>query len=392
MSSSCALQHSGVPRRGGRLVETAGAPSWERASDVHSLFFSLVLETAMKTTTHWISVAFLCGAGLVCADAVAQDTEASSGPPRQFALVESAEYTHNTWYKFWKFPYQPSDWTQPHDFSRGTTYFRFEITSLQQETMLQFCYFQDRHVSEKHACSPGWTFAQPGVYYRRQDNRTLWQRTAIDWTRELLDFMLIDNAGQGAGRARVRVSLFVVASGEQFDPPAEWECPSDWNCRGQSGGGSGGGASSGGASSGGASSGGSSSGGAGTGGSDASGGSTASGGAASGGAASGGSDASGGTGGSGTPATGGAASGGADGGATGGLGGASGEPRPNPVGTGGTADGNPNNAPSTASDLASGCSVVGAGTVGSLAGAWALAGGGALLGWRRRRQRQTARR
>lgn len=313
-----------------------------------------------------------------------------SGSVVQFPLVESQEYTHGSWYKFWRFPYQPSDWTQPHDFSRGTTYFRFEITEISEPAMLQFCYFQDKHVSEKHACGPQWSFDAPGVYYRRIENGGLWQRQAIDWTRELLDFMLIDNLSEGAARTRVRVSMFVVAAGYAFEPPSPWECPESWGCHGVGGTSGSGGASGG------------SGGGPGAGGGTSSGGTADSGGTSGVGGASG----SGGTGSGDTSgSSGGASSGGTSGGsllessggsgaAVGGwggssgaggdeeAGGAAGKPRePRPSASGGAAT-QPREA-SGAEDSGSCAWTGGRGAPGGLAGTLLL-GLGALV-WRRRR-------
>jgi hypothetical protein len=162
----------------------------------------------------------------------AHASQAAISHPPQFPLVDAHHYSHNSWYKFWSFPWQPQDWTQPVDYYRGHTYFRYEIRNLREPAMLQFCYFQDRHVSEKHACGPQWVFEQPGVYYRRFRNSTLWQRQVIDWTRPLLDFMLIDNRSEGRARTSVEVSIIVVADGERLEVPDHWQCPTDWNCIG----------------------------------------------------------------------------------------------------------------------------------------------------------------
>jgi hypothetical protein len=136
-------------------------------------------------------------AALRTPDARAADETPGPSHPPQFTIVDAQHYSHNSWYKFWKFPWQPQDWTSPVNYYRGYTYLRYDIRNLREPVMLQFCYFQDRHVSEKHACGPQWTFDEPGIYYRRVLNRGLWQRHVIDWTRELLDFMLIDNAYRG---------------------------------------------------------------------------------------------------------------------------------------------------------------------------------------------------
>lgn len=150
--------------------------------------------------------------------------------PTQLTLVDAERYVHRAWYEFWDFAWQPEDWTAPVDYSRGATYFRFDISELREPAMLQFCYFQDRHVSEKHACGPQWTFTEPGVFYRRLDNRALWQRQAIDWSRELLDFMLIDNLSEGRARTNVEVSILLVGAGAPLEAPIGWDCPSEWPC------------------------------------------------------------------------------------------------------------------------------------------------------------------
>jgi hypothetical protein len=174
-----------------------------------------------------------CVFTLLTATASAEaDGSGQTSHPLQFTTVDAHHYSHNTWYKFWKFPWQPENWTQPVDYSRGETYLRYDIRNLRQPVMLQLCYFQDRHVSEKHACGPQWTFDAPGVYYRRVAHRSLWQRNVIDWTRPLLDFMLIDNASRGQARASVEVTAIVVARDQRLVPPDHWHCPTDWNCVG----------------------------------------------------------------------------------------------------------------------------------------------------------------
>ncbi len=230
----------------------------------------------------------------------------------QFTLLHDS-YLHQTRYKFWQFSSQPQNWTTPVDYSHGTTYVRYEITSILQPAALQFCYFQDSHVPENHACAPEWHFDKPGVYYMKQDMGTIWQRSGIEWTRPLLDFMIIDNLSMGAAKVALTVDIVVVGAGAQLHAPDNWNCPADWPCVG--GGGGGGSGGTGGTSSGGAGgTGGTSSGGAGgtTGGAGgtSTGGSMATGGSNSGGASSGGSSGASG-GGSGGTHSGGGDSGGA---------------------------------------------------------------------------------
>ncbi len=244
----------------------------------------------------------------------------ASAEETQFTLLHDS-YLHQTRYKFWQFGTQPQDWTSPVDYSRGTTYVRYEVTSIAQPAALQFCYFQDSHIPENHACAPEWRFDKPGVYYMKQDMGTIWQRSGIEWTRPLLDFMIIDNLSMGAGKVQLTVDIVVVGAGAALAAPDNWTCPVDWHCVGGGGGSGGtggtssggaGGAPSGGAPSGGAPSGGAPSGGAG----GAVGGS---GGASGGSMATGGADGSGGESSGGSVGAGGAAGGGAGGSASGGV-------------------------------------------------------------------------
>lgn len=188
----------------------------------------------MKLTKTFVCAATLLLGGIPDAHAQTEiETEVPNpAHPPQFTLVEGHRYVHRNWHQFWRFPWQPANWTAPLDYYRGTTYLRFEIHELRAPAMLQFCYFQDRHVSEKHACGPQWTFDAPGVYYRRVVNRELWQQHVVDWTRELLDFMLIDNTSEGAARADVTVDIVVAAAGERLEVADHWQCPAAWSCLG----------------------------------------------------------------------------------------------------------------------------------------------------------------
>lgn len=139
-------------------------------------------------------------------------------------------YTHGGWYKHMKFDKQPDDWTSPHDYYHGETCVRFEVIRFNGPAQigLHYCYFQDRHTSDKHACTSMVKVTAPGVYYRRWRNSEMWQENVIDWRRKLLNFMQIDNWVKGKGKAEVRVTVIIVAGAHRLRAPADWDCPKDW--------------------------------------------------------------------------------------------------------------------------------------------------------------------
>jgi len=168
----------------------------------------------------------------------------------QFTCIDE-DYVHNYWYKHFDFPWQPSDWTSPDDYSHGRAYFRVEVRSLSMPIYgwyssnsmsdpydfiadlwaPQLCLFQDAHVSEKHACFTSATIAfnQPGLYYAEKEVDACYQYNVIDWTRELMNPMVIakviDPYGHGYANQLVdmRFTVILVAEGDTFDPPAWWD-------------------------------------------------------------------------------------------------------------------------------------------------------------------------
>jgi hypothetical protein len=149
-------------------------------------------------------------------------------------------YVHSGWYKHIDFITQPSDWTKPYDYYHGYTYTRAEIFSFEnpgKNFSLHYCYFQDKRVKEKHACTGKKVINQTGVYYRRWQNSKMWQQNVIDWTRPLLNFMQIDNAcDRGCGsKPKLRLEVIIVADGQNLQAPGHWSCPADWNCGGGGG-------------------------------------------------------------------------------------------------------------------------------------------------------------
>ena len=61
------------------------------------------------------------------------------------------------------------------------------------------CFFQDEHTSDNHACvsDSGLAFSAVGVYEHDQALDSIWQYGVIDWSRSLLDLMLVVKDGDG---------------------------------------------------------------------------------------------------------------------------------------------------------------------------------------------------
>jgi hypothetical protein len=168
----------------------------------------------------------------------------------QFTCIDQ-DYIHNKWYYHESFPWQPSDWTAPVDFATGTAYFRVDVRSLDtpiegwsstnsnqnspadftaQYFAPQLCLFQDAHIASKHACFYSGTiqYEEPGVYYGSQALPDMYQYGVIDWTRLLMNPMIIGKAKNPSGlsyggqNADMRYTVIIVAAGDTFDPPAWW--------------------------------------------------------------------------------------------------------------------------------------------------------------------------
>jgi hypothetical protein len=150
----------------------------------------------------------------------------------QVTLIDE-KYQHGGWYNHMSFIEQPDDWTSPYDYHHGYTCVRAEVFEFKGEVQklgLHYCYFQDRRSADKHACTSMQVVTEPGVYYRRWRNDKMWQTKVIDWSRRLLNFMQIDNAVKGKGKAEVRITVIIVADGFRLRPPLNWDPPKDWNC------------------------------------------------------------------------------------------------------------------------------------------------------------------
>ncbi len=166
------------------------------------------------------------------------------------------DYIHNKWYYHETFPWQPNDWTSPVNYAAGTAYFRVEVRSLAspidgwytsntnqtsppdftaQYFSPQLCLFQDQHIASKHACFYSGTikFNGPGLYYGSQALPDMYQYGVIDWTRLLMNPMIIGKTQNSTGlsyygqNVDLRFTVIIVAEGDAFDPPSWWEGVSD---------------------------------------------------------------------------------------------------------------------------------------------------------------------
>lgn len=169
----------------------------------------------------------------------------------QFTCIDQ-DYIHNDWYYHESFPWQPNDWTAPTNFAAGTAYFRVEVRSL--DTPIdgwytsnsnensppnftanyfapQLCLFQDAHIPSKHACFFSGTiqFNSPGIYFGSQALPDMYQYGVIDWTRLLMNPMIIGKVRDPNGfsfygqNVDMRFTVIVVAAGDDFAPPPWWE-------------------------------------------------------------------------------------------------------------------------------------------------------------------------
>jgi hypothetical protein len=171
-----------------------------------------------------------------------------AGTNFQFTLLDTV-YIHSTATKaFSFFPLPagvPANWRTPIDYAGGRIHMRLEVRSKPSANAVnyQVCIFQDQHSSDKHACARYQKFTALGTYLWDQDLPSIYQYAKIDWTRAMLDTMLVVKDGAGnpvddrygfAGAwegspnfslyypMEVRFSAVVVAKGSVFQPPAWW--------------------------------------------------------------------------------------------------------------------------------------------------------------------------
>ena len=130
-------------------------------------------------------------AAIGCLAAVGQ-----GGPPDQFVLLDVL-HTHTTATKGFSYfplpPDVPDNWKSPHNFHEGTIHFRLEVIDKPSDLAVnyQLCVFQDRHSADKHACDGTRTFTDPGVLEWKGSPAAMWQSKVIDWSRKLMDLMLV---------------------------------------------------------------------------------------------------------------------------------------------------------------------------------------------------------
>ncbi len=169
----------------------------------------------------------------------------------QFVLLDT-QYIHNTSTRAFSFfplaPGVPDNWRSPVNFADGTIYMRLEVLSKPGSNGVnyQICIFQDQHASPNHACARYQFFTAPGLYTWSQAMPSLFQVANLDWTRRMLDTMLVvkDKDGDpvddrygfaGAWEGSPNFSLYypmevkftaiVVRQGGTFAPPAGWTTP-----------------------------------------------------------------------------------------------------------------------------------------------------------------------
>ena len=170
---------------------------------------------------------------------------AISAQAAQYKFLDK-DYHHKIWYYRWLMPDQPDNWISPDNYGQGVAYFRLQVTSFDKTSgdcpkiILQPCFFQDKHTSDKHSCwsrqNNTFTFMKAETKYIKKDMISQWQYGVIDYSRKLLSIMLIDN---GCGKktpclcgAKVKAEGIVVAKGDKFIAPSHWQCPADWECAG----------------------------------------------------------------------------------------------------------------------------------------------------------------
>jgi hypothetical protein len=173
------------------------------------------------------------------------------GQNDQFVLLDT-QYIHNTNTRAFSFfplaPGVPDNWRSPVNYADGTIYMRLEVLSKPSANGVnyQICIFQDQHASANHACARYQFFTAPGLYTWSQSMPTLFQFNNLDWTRRMLDTMLVvkDKDGDpvddrygfaGAWEGSPNFSLYypmevkftaiVVRQGGTFAPPAGWSTP-----------------------------------------------------------------------------------------------------------------------------------------------------------------------
>jgi len=169
----------------------------------------------------------------------------------QFVLLDT-RYIHNTSTKAFSYfplaPGVPDNWRMPINYAEGTVYMRLEVLSkpTTRGVNYQICIFQDQHTAAKHACARYQLFTGTGLYTWSQAMTGLFQYGNLDWTRRMLDLMLVVKdrngnpvddrfgfGGQWDGSPNfslyypmeVKFTAIVVAKNATFVPPSGWTTP-----------------------------------------------------------------------------------------------------------------------------------------------------------------------
>ncbi len=120
----------------------------------------------------------------------------------QFTLLDTP-YIHNTNSRAFSYfplpPGVPDDWRSPVNYAEGTIHMRLEVLSKPsaRDVNYQICIFQDQHTSAKHACARYQKFSAPGTYIWEQSLPSIFQYGNLDWSRRMLDTMLVVKDGAG---------------------------------------------------------------------------------------------------------------------------------------------------------------------------------------------------
>ncbi len=166
---------------------------------------------------------------------------------RQFVFVDDTiTWTKNSYDE----PPQlgPTNWTSPVDYVNGRVLARYHVLSKPstKTVAVQLCMWQDNYALE--SCSQCYTYTSPGVYYYNWGVPSAWWKKApLDYTRQFQRIYLMHKDGECAapllmtsacGAAcytgtdidqhvpiRFHVKVIVVAAGDTFVAPADWDCP-----------------------------------------------------------------------------------------------------------------------------------------------------------------------
>ncbi|NJD51368.1 MAG: hypothetical protein FIB07_00695 [Candidatus Methanoperedens sp.] len=122
-------------------------------------------------------------------------TVKASSNTRQLVIID-VNYIHNTntrAFSFFGVGNIPSNLVSPVNYAGGTIYSRLQVITKPSTKIVnyQMCLFQDALIASKHACTNYQKFNSTGTYYASQPMTSLYQYYKIDWSRQLLERMLV---------------------------------------------------------------------------------------------------------------------------------------------------------------------------------------------------------